>query len=63
MRYTVVKCESSYELERQVTSYLKQGWKLQGGVSTTSHGMYVYCSQAMIKNESTEEEDEVCWLG
>ncbi len=29
---------------------LRQGWKLQGGVSITSHGMSIYCAQAMVKD-------------
>lgn len=49
MRYIVLKFDSPYDLEDKVNEKLKQGWRLQGGVSITSHGMSIYCSQAMVK--------------
>ncbi|WEA55743.1 DUF1737 domain-containing protein [Lactococcus lactis] len=49
MKYTTLRCDSHYELDKEVNEKLKQGWKLQGGVSITSHGMSIYCSQAMVK--------------
>ncbi|WP_251920045.1 DUF1737 domain-containing protein [Lactococcus lactis] len=50
MKYEVLEFDSHFDLEKQVNEKLKQGWKLQGGVSTTSHGMSIYCSQAMVKD-------------
>ncbi|WP_242328130.1 DUF1737 domain-containing protein [Lactococcus lactis] len=41
MEYTTIRCDSSYKLEKEVNEKLKQGWKLQGGVSITSHGMSI----------------------
>ena len=49
MRYIVLKFDSPHDLEDKVNEKLKQGWRLQGGVSITSHGMSIYCSQAMVK--------------
>lgn len=42
------------ELEREVKSYMKEGWKPQGGVSITKFGSSSYIftvAQAMIKEE------------
>ena len=50
MKYMVMRCDSNVKLINEVERYLKLGWKLQGGVSITSHGMSIYCSQAMIKD-------------
>jgi hypothetical protein len=50
MRYTVLEFDSCFDLEKEVNEKIKQGWKLQGGVSITSHGMSIYCSQAMVKD-------------
>ena len=50
MKYMVMRCDSNVKLINEVERYLKQGWKLQGGVSITSHGMSIYCSQAMVKD-------------
>ena len=33
MRYEVVRSDSQFDLENKVNEKLKQGWKLQGGVS------------------------------
>ena len=50
MRYEILQFNSQFDLEDKVNERLKQGWKLQGGVSITSHGMSIYCSQAMVKD-------------
>ncbi len=50
MKYMVIRCDSNVKLISEVEIYLRLGWKLQGGVSITSHGMSLYCSQAMVKD-------------
>lgn len=50
MRYEILQFDSQFDLEDKVNERLKQGWKLQGGVSITSHGMSIYRSQAMVKD-------------
>ncbi|MCI3860097.1 DUF1737 domain-containing protein [Lactococcus garvieae] len=50
MRYKVLEFNSRFDLQKEVNEKLRQGWKLQGGVSITSHGMSIYCSQAMVKD-------------
>ncbi|WP_313309692.1 DUF1737 domain-containing protein [Lactococcus taiwanensis] len=50
MKYMVMRCDSNVKLINEIERYLKLGWKLQGGVSIISHGMSIYCSQAMVKD-------------
>jgi hypothetical protein len=38
MKYVIAESSSPEELEKQVNSYLAQGWSLQGGVSITNIG-------------------------
>lgn len=49
MIYEVLKCNSAIDLQKEVNEKLRQGWRVQGGVSITSHGMSIYCSQAIVK--------------
>lgn len=49
MKYIILEFDSYFDLEKEVNDRLRQGYKLQGGVSITSHGMSIYCSQAMVK--------------
>ena len=60
MRYEVLRFDSYFDLEKKVNEKLKQGWKLQGGVSITSHGMSIYCSQAMVKDWSGKMNYKEC---
>lgn len=55
MEYTVVKESYLLDFNEQVNRYLKNGWKLQGGVSVGFSRMEspFYC-QAMIKEKHYE---------
>jgi hypothetical protein len=50
MQYKIITNTISYSLAVEVEKYLKEGWKLSGGVSTHCEGRYttVYC-QALFK--------------
>lgn len=37
-------------LEEKVASYIADGWRPQGGVSTATQGDLVWCFQAMVKD-------------
>jgi len=48
MKYTVVWADGIVILQQKVNVYLKEGWKLQGGIAATKTGDYI---QAMVKEE------------
>lgn len=53
MEYKIVRGSFEYELEEQIATLLKQGWKLQGGISICYNRGYgntdLYFAQALIK--------------
>lgn len=53
MEYKIVTATSELILEEEIKALLKQGWKLQGGISITyNHGRGntdFYFAQAVIK--------------
>ena len=52
MDYIVVKAVDLYKITNAVNNKLKEGYKLQGGVSVTeyyNYGLYTTYSQAMVK--------------
>ena len=52
MRYIVLENKYLWDLVKEVNINLKEGWVLQGGVSTgVRNGSYKYYIQAMVKND------------
>jgi hypothetical protein len=51
MNYVVVTSWSVTNFEQSVMNYLKDGWRLQGGVSLTINNGETIYAQAMIKGE------------
>jgi len=49
MKYKIVVEETYPELETEVNKLLKEGWKLQGGVSHSVAGIRYCFTQAIVK--------------
>ncbi len=49
MQYKVIRSDFEMELSKSVEEHLRDGWRLQGGVSIASLGMTVYLAQALVR--------------
>ena len=49
MEYQVIEASNKEKLEYEVNLAMKDGWKPQGGVSTTKDESYISLFQAMVK--------------
>jgi hypothetical protein len=55
MQYKTIWSVDSEDFDKEVTAYLKKGWKLQGGVSISYDGEDM---DALICQAITKEDDE-----
>jgi len=58
MKYEIISSYDVTDLEKEVNTRLKKGWKLQGGVSSVGSGSGIEVFQAMVNDGRGEVEDD-----